>query len=189
MRENKKEKRCIKRVANYSTYLHCFNCETEMNFDSFYYNKIKMCPCCGTKAEEEGEKEKKKVKQIPKKYMTKGSSERGGMRTISPIGIEIRKKKLEELECPCCGDKNLRNANFGDFGFSDAYRVTCDSCDWTCPTEPISDCGEAIGEFKEWLEAFSLMGKPEERLEEDLTLYFYPEGEWREKMKREREER
>ena len=127
--------------------------------------------------------------EIPEEYMLKVSYEGGGGRTISPIGQELNKKTLEELECPCCGEKNLRIANFGyrRFSDSDAYQVICDSCDWRTPTGTIGDYGEAPCEFKYWLEAFELLGRPKERVNEDLTLLFYPEGEWREKEREERE--
>lgn len=126
------------------------------------------------------------MKRIPKKYMFKASRNGGKTRIMSPIGIDLAKKPLEEIKCPCCGEKSLKIGQFGDFGFSDAYKVTCDSCDWDCPTDYNSDCGEVVSELKRWLEAFKLLGRPAEKVNEDLTLYFYPEGEWREKERLER---
>ena len=131
------------------------------------------------------EKEKKKEKTIPKKYMFKGSYEEGGFRDISPIGKELDKKKLEEIECPCCGEKNLRIKDYGCDSMFPEFVVGCDSCDWDCPIGTISDYGEAPCEFKFWLEAFYLMGRPKEKVNEDLTFYFYPEEEgWREKERK-----
>ena len=125
------------------------------------------------------------MKKIPKKYMIQGSYEGGGWRKISPIGVELSKKGLEELECPCCGKKDLRVADYGD-GWTTEYQVVCDSCDWKSPTESLSDYGEATCPFRTWLEAWHLLGKPEDRINEDLTLEFYPEGEWREAIRKER---
>lgn len=124
--------------------------------------------------------------EIPEEYMFKGSYEGGGGRTISPIGQEINKKKLEEIECPCCGEKSLRIKDYGFDSMFPEYQVGCDYCDWDSPTGTLSDYGEAPCEFKCWLEAFELLGRPKERVTEDLTLIFYPEGEWREKEREER---
>ena len=124
------------------------------------------------------------MKKIPKKYMIKGSYWNGGWRTISPIGIELSKKDLSELKCPCCGKKDLRVTDYGD-GWTTEYQVVCDSCDWKSPTESLSDYGEATCPFRTWLEAWHLLGKPEDRINEDLTLEFYPEGEWREAIRKE----
>ena len=132
------------------------------------------------------ESQSKKKLKIPKKYMWQGSYEKGGYRTKSPIGKEIDKKKLEEIECPCCGAKNLRIKDYGCDSMFPEYQVGCDSCDWDSPTGTITDYGEAPCEFKWWLEAFELLGRPVEKVNEDLTLYFYPEGEWREKERLER---
>lgn len=118
------------------------------------------------------------MKTIPKKYMFKGSYESGGCRTISPIGRELRNKKLKELECPCCNHKELSIANYGD-GWYEEYQIVCNNCDWQSPTERLSDYGEAACLVKEWLEAWYLLGKPKDRINEDLTLEFYPEGEYR----------
>ena len=125
--------------------------------------------------------------EIPEEYMFKGSYEGGGFRAPSPIAKELGKKTLEEIECPCCNKKALRIANFGEPDIFEAYQVICDECDWRTPTGTIGDYGEAPCEFKYWLEAFELLGKPAERINEDLTLLFYPEGEWREKERMERE--
>ena len=124
------------------------------------------------------------MKTIPKKYMIQGSYEGGGWRRVSPIGEELSKKDLEELECPCCGEKDLRVADYGD-GWNIEYQVVCDSCDWQSPTESLSDYGEATCPFKTWFEAWHLLGKPKSRINEDLTLEFYPEGEWREAIRKE----
>lgn len=133
-------------------------------------------------------KEKKKEKTIPKKYMFKGSYEKGGFRDVSPIGKELAKIPLEEIECPCCGKKYLEIKNYGEPYVYEKYVVECNHCYWQNPTGFIGDYGEAPCEFKDWLEAFYILGKPKGKVNEDLTLYFYPEGEWREKERKEREE-
>lgn len=119
---------------------------------------------------------------IPEEYMYRGSFENGAIRTPAPFTREFDEMKLEEFECPCCGVKNLRLYKSGSDFFGWNYLVGCDNCDWEMPTPPISDNGDAIGEFKSWLEAYTLMGKPRDKLNEDLTAYFYPDGEWREKV-------
>ena len=126
---------------------------------------------------------KKKIKQIPKKYMTRGSYEGGGIRSISPIGLKLENLSLEELECPNCGQKNLYQ-HFENYmmGIGN-YHIDCENCEWDSPaTIDSSDCGDNIAELKSWLEAFYLMGKPKDKLNEDLTFYFYPEGEYRDKV-------
>ena len=125
------------------------------------------------------------MKTIPEAYMLKGSYESGGCRTISPIGRELYNKKLKELECPCCGQKALYQ-HFNEIMMAiGEYYIDCENCDWLCPTEPLSDCGENIAELKEWLEAWHLLGKPKDRINEDLTLEFYPEGEYRDAIRNE----
>lgn len=119
------------------------------------------------------------MKQIPKKYMTTGSYEKGGFRKISPIGIELNNKKLEELECPCCGQKSLYQ-HFNEHVMAiGEYYIDCENCDWVCPTGPLSDCGDNIAELKTWLEAWYLLGKPKKRINENLIFELYPEGEYR----------
>lgn len=124
------------------------------------------------------------MKKIPKKYMFAGSYNGGAVRIPSPIGTELYHKKLEDIECPCCEEKDLRVADYGD-GWITEYQVVCDSCDWRSPTESLSDYGEATCPFREWLEAWYLLGKPKDRINEDLTIEFYPEGEFREAIKKE----
>lgn len=142
-----------------------------------FKNGKNICPICV----KEG---KTPLSKIPEKYMFKGSYGKGGGRTVSPIGIELGKKMLEELECPCCGEKAFYQ-HFNEFmmGIGEYY-ITCENCDWTCPTGPLSDCGENIAELKEWLEAFELLGKPTEKVNEDLTLFFYPDDGWRESIRK-----
>lgn len=130
----------------------------------------------------------KKEKTIPKKYMFQGSYGNGGFRDISPVGKELNKKPLEKIECPCCGKKYLEIKNYSEPYVYEKYIVECNHCYWQTPTGFIGDYGEAPCEFKYWLEAFYLLGKPKEKVNEDLTLFFYPEGEWREKERKEREE-
>lgn len=125
-------------------------------------------------------------KTIPKKYMWQGNHKTGGHRPLSPIALKLDKQKLSEIPCPKCGEVSLRNMMFEEFMFNETYQVGCDDCDWMCPTTPLNDCGESISEFKEWLEAFTLLGKPKDRLGEDLTLLFYPE-DWRAEVESEME--
>ena len=122
---------------------------------------------------------------IPDKYMCHGSSKDGGIRHVSPVGALLSSMKLEDIQCPSCEEKDLRNGNFGPDSVFPYYRVTCDSCDYTCPCGS-EDCGESIAEFEAWMEAFLLLGAPRDRLTEDLTLFFYPE-EWRSAIIAERE--
>ena len=132
-------------------------------------------------------REKKKEKTIPKKYMFKGSYENGGFRDVSPIGKELANIPLEEIECPNCGKKHLEILDYSEPYVRDEFIVECTHCYWQSPTGFIGDYGEAPCEFKDWLEAFYLLGRPKGKVNEDLTLYFYPEGEWREKEREEKE--
>jgi transcription elongation factor Elf1 len=120
------------------------------------------------------------MKKIPKKYMYKGTSSHGGTRSISPIGQELNALDLEVIDCPCCGKKELVLSSFSYSSDFPEYQVCCDSCDWSCPLS-LSDCGEAIVLFKNWLEAYKLLGEPKDKLKEDLTLYFYPDDWFDEK--------
>lgn len=122
---------------------------------------------------------------IPDKYMFHGSYKDGGGRSSSPIGMLLSSMKLEDIHCPACEEKALRDANFGSDSMFPDYRVACDACDYICPCGS-EDCGEAIGEFEFWMEAFLLLGAPRDRLKEDLSLFFYPE-EWRKAIIEERE--
>lgn len=126
------------------------------------------------------------MKTIPKKYMWKGSYKSGAIRTFSSIRKELNNKQLNEIECPYCGNKNLRIAYYKDYADMSQYGITCDSCDWTLPRS-ISDYGEIIILLRDWLEAYHLLGKPKDRIKEDLTLEFYPEGEFREAIRNSRE--
>lgn len=122
------------------------------------------------------------MKTIPKKYMWRGSYENGGYRKLSPIGQELQNKTLEEIECPCCGHKDLELLDYGDDLYSE-YQVECYNCYWQPHTERLSDYGEAVCPFKEWLEAWYLLGRPKTRIGEDLRLEFYPDEEWREAVR------
>ena len=124
-------------------------------------------------------------KIIPDKYMCQGSYKDGGMRTVSPIGKLLASAKLEDMYCPGCEEQALRIGNFGPDSMFPKYKVTCDACDYTCSCGS-EDYGEAIPEFKTWMEAFLLLGAPRDRLDEDLSLLFFPE-EWRNAIIAERE--
>ena len=110
-----------------------------------------------------------KRKNIPNRYMW-----HNGIRKCSPIENEIHRHKLDEIECPNCGCKYLRNGEYGDSNGQVTYKVICDNCDWEMPIKPISDCGDAIVEFKDWLSAYKLLGEPKDRLNENLILEFWP---------------
>lgn len=128
--------------------------------------------------------------KIPEEYMWKVINEEDdirestGCRDISPVGLELREKKVSEISCPKCGKKHLI-VFVEDFttpkGLEfDLYRVRCEEegCDWKCPIASV-DNGDAVGEFKTWYEAFELMGKPVDKVDENLILYLYPEGPYR----------
>ena len=94
-------------------------------------------------------------------------------RSHSPREIELNDMTLEEIECPICGKKRLQQLQYGKFGWEYDYRVECDDCGFVCPIQ-LSDCGEQIVMFKEWVAAYELAGKPKGREDEDWTLYFHP---------------
>jgi hypothetical protein len=126
------------------------------------------------------------MKKIPKKYMFFGSYENGSGRARSPAGRELNSLTLKEIACPACGKKCLEQG-FNSSGIDSCigiYYVECNHCEWQChPNTDCCDCGENIVAFKDWLEAFELMGRPKSLLSEDINLWFYPEGEWREKVR------
>lgn len=142
--------------------------------------KYATCYSCGKKILlSELQKGEKRMKTIPKKYIFTGSPETGRCRNVSPIGKELRKKELNELECPCCGEKALSQHGFDDDYYGSDIQhfiIECDNCSWVSPTGDLTDCGETISELKCWLEAYYLLGKPKDKIKEDLTLYFYPEN-------------
>ena len=143
-----------------------------------------ICPIC---VKEEEKKIKSIKTEIPKEYMFEKLSNGCAVRTPSPVAKALFNTDLEDIKCPCCGEKNLRIKDYGYDSMFPEYQVGCDSCDWDSPTGTISDYGEAPCEFKHWLEAFELLGRPAERVNEDLTLLFYPEEDgWREKEREER---
>ncbi len=122
-------------------------------------------------------------KQIPKKYMFRGSYENGGYRTSSGVGKLLANTNLDELRCPNCGEYNLVQ-HFDEYlmGIGNYY-ISCDSCDWRSHKHlDSSDCGDNIGELKSWLEAFYLLGCPKDRLNENVSLDFYPTDEWKQKV-------
>lgn len=127
--------------------------------------------------------EHKTYKQIPKKYMYRGSYENGGHRTCSEVGKLLHNTSLDELRCPNCGEYRLVQ-HFDEYlmGIGNYY-ISCDSCSWRSHAHlDNSDCGDNIGEFKNWLEAFYLLGCPKNRIDEDVSLDFYPTDEWKQKI-------
>ena len=143
------------------------------------------------------------MKSIPKKYMWKTRKvskefsntlgEEISYRDNSPIAIELSKMKISEICCPKCGKKYLDyriETHTTKSGFDiPLYRVVCtdDDCNWKCPVA-LSDIGEAFAEFKTWMEAYLLMGKPISLVNENLILEFYSEGELREQARIEYED-
>ena len=119
---------------------------------------------------------KKAKPEIPEEYKWKFNKNGAGARTVSPVGIELEGKRLEEIACPCCGQKKLRLMRFDpdDARGPDMpdYQVGCDECDWICHGTISSDCGDAIASFKSWMEAFILLGRPKDRVNEDLDAEF-----------------
>ena len=143
------------------------------------------------------------MNNIPKKYMwqtrkinkefSNTLGEEISYRNNSPIGNELSKMKIYEICCPKCGKKELdyriETVN-SKSGFDiPLYRVVCtdDACDWKCPVA-LTDIGEAFAEFKTWMEAYMLMGKPISLVNENLILEFYPKGEFREQARKEYED-
>lgn len=143
------------------------------------------------------------MKNIPKKYMWKTRKtnkefsdiigEEISYRNTSPMGLEISKMKINEISCPKCGRKYLDyriETHTTKSGFDiPLYRVVCtdEDCNWKCPVA-LSDIGEAFAEFKTWLEAYMLMGKPLDLINENLILEFYPEGKFRDEARAEYED-
>lgn len=114
-----------------------------------------------------------KVNPIDDKWLWKG---RG--RKCSPEGNELRDKSLKELQCPECGSSDLFNKPVDDDSLNhlydpEYYVVKCGCCGWTCPVEPLEDVGEVVAAFKEWLEAWYLMGRPMAFLTCDCTRFFH----------------
>lgn len=93
-------------------------------------------------------------------------------RTNSPFHQKIAETGLLNIECPCCGGKSLDVMNFGDDEYDPKRIVGCRACDWIFPVEDMTSYGGAISEAEEWLEAFYLLGKPKNRLYEDLRKEF-----------------
>lgn len=110
--------------------------------------------------------------RIPDKYCWHKTKGGAWTRTYSGVGMKVQKQRLEEITCPCCGEKDLRIKQFdGEYG-EPVYRVGCDNCDWLCPTGDLSDYGETVSDLREWLEAYILLGMPQDRVKEDLTAEF-----------------
>lgn len=113
-------------------------------------------------------------KPIPEEYQIKFN----GCRRLSPYESSLHNLRLHEIRCPVCGVNALETFPYPSEYHPDipAYQVTCEHCDWTCPVEPLEDCGESVGLFKEWLAAFHLIGEPEEYVNVDCSRYFHPEN-------------
>ena len=129
--------------------------------------------------------------KIPEEYMWKitkegcNLDEYSGYRDPSPFGRSLREKRVTEIICPKCGKahlelrmEDLKTPKGLEF---EVYRVRCTECDWKCPIVSV-DNGDAIGEFRTWLEAFTLMGSPIDKVDENVIPYLYPEGEIRDRV-------
>lgn len=121
------------------------------------------------------------MKKIPSKYLFEYDSKYDTFfrEELSPTIQSLRALTLEQTPCPVCLDCNLRIGNFGPDSMFPDYRITCDSCEFTCPSGS-SDYGEAKFEFERWAEAFYLLGKPTELLNDPYAeIYLYKKGESR----------
>lgn len=125
------------------------------------------------------------ISEIPVEYRWKGSAAGSASRSRSPVARILDDLTLDELRCPKCGEKSLYQ-HFNEYMMGiGTYWIDCENCDWAPPESTnSSDCGDNICELKEWLEAYELLGRPKDKLDEDLRLYFYPEGDFREEMRR-----
>ena len=122
------------------------------------------------------------IEVIMEQYQCVGSYENGGVfKKPLPDESNYRNLKLEDIPCPVCGEKSLEQTVWDTSGLGpDSYGVACDDCEFICPIE-LSDCGETIVVFKQWLAIYKLLGYPQEYRNRDLTLFLYPKGEWRDK--------
>lgn len=106
---------------------------------------------------------------IPEEYKV----DKNGCRKFSPIERRLEIYDLVDLECPSCGKKRLRIGRYdGIMEDFPEYGITCDECNWESPTGTMSDYGEVTGEFKTWYAAWIYLGKPKDRIKEDLTKEF-----------------
>ena len=105
-----------------------------------------------------------KVKPIPEEFLRTDR-----IRHISQVERDLISTSLKDIACPYCGNNSLRDLNYDD-----EYVVGCDCCDWVCPVELISDCGEAVSLFKEYYAAWTLMGKPRAFINQDCSQFFNP---------------
>ena len=95
----------------------------------------------------------KPTNKIPDKWRT-----HDGCRSVSPVGCMMGEVRLEQFQCPKCGKPGLIDIEVekDDQGFP-IYQVVCPHCDWHAPESTKSDdCGDAIGNFKDWLEGYYL---------------------------------
>lgn len=184
-----KKKRCTKRLNQYSVYLFCRNCDTELKFDTYGFSKVNMCPNCGTAAIDEpfscaAEEGVTGPHKVPEEYLFHRDSGGKIIRKLSPKGEDIDQRQLEDIFCPFCGEQSLRH----DYDSPSQHYVRCEheSCIWMCPGG-YADCYEESAKgTKEWVEVFHLIGRPKELENEDITLLLFPEGEWREEVRERR---
>ena len=108
-----------------------------------------------------------KVYPIPEEFLK--SSIR--TRKLSDLEQHYRALSLSAFRCPACGSYALTDAMQGD-DYDYYYNVHCDVCGWGCPVELLSDCGEALSEFKSWMAAWTLMRRPAEFTGSDCTKFF-----------------
>ncbi len=115
---------------------------------------------------------------IPEQYQWKRSPAGSASRTYSQVGKDLEAMPLSEIDCPRCRKKALRvMTSDGVMPDFPKYKVGCDACGWLCNQDEMLDVGDAVENFKCWYEAFVLLGLPEDRLHEDLTIEFWPEEE------------
>lgn len=107
---------------------------------------------------------------IEDQYKWKRSPMGSAYRSHSPIERMLAKYELKDFPCPCCSHQALRikedRSVYGDFP---KFWVGCDDCGWDCPSGELQDYGEVFGEFRDWYAIWIMLGRPEDRIEEDLA--------------------
>ena len=127
------------------------------------------------------------IEQVMEPYQCVGSYHVGGYFKNSIPGYDgLKNTPLENIMCPVCGEPALFQTYYDDLGLGCGdYGVACDNCEFISPIK-MSDCGESIVLFKEWLCIYTLLNFPKEYITKDLTLYTFPAGEWRDAIRADR---
>ena len=73
------------------------------------------------------------------------------------VGLKMRYKNVNEITCPCCGEKTLRWARdksyMPDIPF---IWITCDTCDFDFGAEwKWTDYGDMLAEFEYYLKSLN----------------------------------